>query len=107
MRGFHKLHFFQILASLDNNVLYIGTTYFITLPPSNLYQLHFKCSFFLFLQAIRQEFVIPKNPGTKNKHEEPEELISRPTKDNHLKEASTTATTLAESKQPENHSSER
>ena len=64
-----------------------------------------------FFQAIRQEFVIPKNnnnnPGTKNKYEEPEELISRPTKDNHLKEASTTATTLAESKQPENHSSER
>ena len=64
-----------------------------------------------FFQAIRQEFVIPKNnnnnnnPGTKNKYEE--ELISRPTKDNHLKEASTTATTLAESKQPENHSSER
>lgn len=66
-----------------------------------------------FFQAIRQEFVIPKNnnnnPGTKNKYEEqPEELISRPTKDNHLKEASTTtATTLADSKQPENHSSER
>ena len=63
-----------------------------------------------FFQAIRQEFVIPKNnnnnPGTKNKYEE--ELISRPTKDNHLKEASTTtATTLADSKQPENHSSER
>ena len=66
-----------------------------------------------FFQAIRQEFVIPKNnnnnnPGTKNKYEESEELISRPTKDNHLKEASTTtATTLADSKQPENHSSER
>ena len=69
-----------------------------------------------YFQAIRQEFVIPKNnnsnnnnPGTKNKYEEqPEELISRPTKDNHLKEASTTtATTLADSKQPENHSSER
>ena len=61
-----------------------------------------------YFQAIRQEFVIPKNPsGTINKHEEPEELISRPTKDNHLKEASTTATTLADSKQPENHSSER
>ena len=55
--------------------------------------------------------MIPKNnnnPGTKNKYEESEELISRPTKDNHLKEASTTtATTLADSKQPENHSSER
>ena len=66
-----------------------------------------------YFQAIRQEFVIPKNnnnnnPGTKNKYEESEELISRPTKDNHLKEASTTtATTLADSKQPENHSSER
>ena len=66
-----------------------------------------------FFQAIRQEFVIPKNnnnnnPGTKNKYEESEELISRPTKDNHLKEASTTtATTLADSKQPENLSSER
>ena len=104
-----------LVLYIDNNVLY-----FITQPPICTYildisKLHFKCSFFLFFfQAIRQEFVIPKNnnnnnPGTKNKYEEqPEELISRPTKDNHLKEASTTtATTLADSKQPENHSSER
>ena len=58
-----------------------------------------KCLFSSIFQAIRQEFVIPNNnSGTKKKHEE---LIC-PNNDNHHQHP-----IVAESKQPENNSSER